>query len=129
MVAKMSVKRAAPFSYSFTYPYTKRIFTCFVNVNVYRYAVNVNAEGVCGEAPKGRLHLSPGQAERSPGSGKTKFCGLKGHFKNDRRRGFEVPLQGTRMRGDATRGGASLAPGYGASGPFGRWSAAKIPVP
>ena len=39
-------------------------------------------------APKGRLHLSPGQAQRSPGSGKERHGGLKGHFKNEQKQVF-----------------------------------------
>jgi len=38
-----------------------------------------------------------------------------------------VPLQGTLARGDDTRGCAPLAPGYGASGPLGRWAVRDVP--
>ncbi len=44
--------------------------------------VRCRAHGI--KAPKGRLHLSPGQAQRRPRSRKPKFCGLKGHFKETR---------------------------------------------
>jgi len=80
------------------------------------------------QAPKGRPHLSPGQAQRRPGFRSERHGGLKGHFKNGRRRGFEVPLQGTWMLADATRGCAALVPGYGASGPLGRRRGASVPA-
>ena len=40
--------------------------------------------------------------------------------------GVEEPLQGTPMRGDGTRGCASLAPGYGESA---RWAGVSRAVP
>ena len=69
---------------------------------------------------RGGLNLAQGKRSVAPGLSRERHCGLKGHFKNDRRRGFEVPFQGTWMRADGTQGCASLALGYGASGPLGR---------
>jgi hypothetical protein len=55
---------------------------------------------------RGGFILAQGKRSAALGDGEEWHCGLKGHFKSDRRRGFEVPLQGTWMRG--TVPGAAL---------------------
>ena len=71
--------------------------------------------GSLAERREGRASLVRGQADA---------CPILLRKPDDKRRQTVAP----RMRGDATRGCASLAPGYGAFGPLGR-SCVKIPVP